>query len=288
LLGMGLLYWDQYGNDWAFTAAWPPIMGSVGGTYAAFLGDAELGREADRIFTDPQQLEFSAQQGGEATAALELSVGATTENEQDFMATVSEPWILVSRNEATTPATIEVRAEPGSLAPGAYVGALTIIAPGAKNSPLQVPVGFEVEELPPRFGVEPGQVDFKMTEGGQLPAAQNITVSNLGGGDLEWKATVSGDWFQLSALEGSAPAKPSVTVNDEQLPTGSYSGVILFSAPGIDPAPVKVSLNVEARQVDAEDPDETAGCSCTSAGRLPLPGASLLLLLVLLAGIRRR
>ena len=176
-------------------------------------------------------------------------------------------------------------ADPAGLAPGTHTGEITIFAPGAKNSPLVVPVAFEVTEQPPLFDIRPESLEFSATEGAAPPKPQTLTIDNAGGGELRWTATPSADWMELSAYSGTAPFELQVSVNTAELSPARYSGTILFSADGAEPVTVGVALEVESSQQPPVE-HEQAGCSCaaTSGRQALLP---LVLLGLLLASGRR-
>jgi MYXO-CTERM domain-containing protein len=171
---------------------------------------------------------------------------------------------------------VEVRADPSGLQAGNNSGEITLIAPQAKNSPLKVPVVFEVAQPPPAFGLEPQSLTFTMTEGEALPDSQGLVVSNLGGGSLDWAATTAGEWFALSATSGTAPSTLTVEPTDADLPAGEYSGAIVFTAPGAQPATATLSLKVEARTDPDPEPRESEGCGCASRNPAGKPWLLLL------------
>ena len=55
----------------------------------------------------------------------------------------------------------------------------------------------------PAIGVTPSSFTFTATEGGANPASQSLTISNTGGGTLDWSAAVVGAWLSVSPVSGS-------------------------------------------------------------------------------------
>jgi MYXO-CTERM domain-containing protein len=284
-LGLGFLYWDQTPTDYTFTAAWPSMVASVGGTYSAFLGDVELGLEADRLFILPEELNFAAEAGSLPTTASNLDIQVTTESDLDFTLQTSDDWIILSESSGTTPGSIQVQADPGALESGIHSGQITVIAPGAKNSPVTVAVTFDVAEPAPVFSISPTALSFEMTAGHKLPDPQTLTIENQGGGQLNWTATPSGDWFEASSLSGTAGDTLDISLKDEQLAAGQYSGLILLTADGAEAQAVNLTLKVLAGDPDPDD--DPKGCSCATQTNRP-SGYLLLLLIIGLAAVRRQ
>gem|GEM_PF-4382286 len=141
-----------------------------------------------------------------------------------------------------------------NLAAGTYNYAADIIieAPGALNSPLYIPVNIIVEPgdlQPPAISVEPANLVFTANVG-EIPAAQTITLSNSGGGILDWHAATTSTWLSLAPACGSigAGVNQSITVivdNIESLAVGTYNTVIYIEDinAGLSQA-VPVTLNI--------------------------------------------
>ncbi|MBI4443064.1 MAG: hypothetical protein HY649_06775 [Acidobacteria bacterium] len=87
---------------------------------------------------------------------------------------------------------------------------------------------------PSSLSLSPGGMSFAAPVGIN-PPPQTITISNPGGGTLNWAASLvtfgGGDWLSLSATSGTAPATISVLVNSANLAAGTYQAVLQFSAP---------------------------------------------------------
>jgi subtilisin family serine protease len=127
--------------------------------------------------------------------------------------------------------------------------------PGARTFQVTTPVGtaesgevvFTVLEAP-RIAVEPVSLSFSAVVGEDAPPAQNLSITNVGGGTLQWEASVDVPWLQLGAASGTAPSELAVSVLIEGLEPGSYEGSITITAPDAlnSPVVVPVALTVEA------------------------------------------
>jgi hypothetical protein len=253
-LGMYLIYFDQDGNDYPLTGIWP--MTGTALEACEFFGTVDLGLPDDAVAVDPSSLAFFGEAGGHPADAQTLTIDATTADTLDLTFQTSAGWIQLSAGTGTTPMTLDVQANPADLQTGTHNGTITVIAPQAKNSPLQIPVTFEVAEPAPVIGIDPVALSFEVTAGDPLPRGENLTITNHGGGTLEWTAYPAGDWYTLSVESGTAPSTLTVTPASADLPPGSHTSLILFTAPGAQPAQAAVSITV------AEKHDKgSSGCS---------------------------
>ena len=112
--------------------------------------------------------------------------------------------------------TATIQVDSSRLRQGSYTGLLTLEAPGAPNSPLQVYVIANI--LPPSSDpvgdVRPAGLIFIGTAGSSAPAAQEVLLSSSGGKSLLYsvEAIAEGNWLtvtpsagELSAEGGSIP-----------------------------------------------------------------------------------
>ena len=282
--GMYLIYFDQDGNEYPVKGIWPPTGTAL--EACEFFGTVDMGIPSDAITVDPASLTFTGESGGAAAAAQTINIGATTVDPLDLTFQTSDGWIQLSVASVTTPMTLDVQADPAALQTGTHEGTLTIIAPQAQNSPLEIPVTLEVAEPSPVFSIDPQSLSFSMDEEAQLPQGETLTITNTGGGTLEWTALPAGDWFELSEEAGTAPSTITVTPASTALPAGSHTSLILFTAEGAQPAQATVSITVTA-----EDKGGSSGCDVVGRPRSSqggtVPGTSLLpILLLLFAGLR--
>lgn len=94
---------------------------------------------------------------------------------------------------------------------GSYTGLLTLEAPGAPNSPLQVYVIANI--LPPSSDpvgeVQPAGLIFIGTAGGSAPAAQEVFLSSSGGKSLSYsvETIAEGNWLTVTPSSGELNAE---------------------------------------------------------------------------------
>jgi uncharacterized protein (TIGR03437 family) len=222
---------------------------------------AALGSDAITVMVNPQStlavapasLQFAATVGGTA-AAQSIQITNSASGTLAWTATASAAssanWLSVSPASGTAPSTLSVSVSPAGLSAGTYTGSISIAAAGASNTPASIGVTLTVTAAPASLGVQPQALAFQYTYGGAVPAAQNVAISNTGGGTLEWTASTSAYWLAVSAASGSAPATLSVSVNPVNLAAGTYTGSVQIAAAGStgSPAAVSVTLVVSGTQ----------------------------------------
>ena len=88
-----------------------------------------------------------------------------------------------------------------------------------------------VQPSQPSLGVSTTPLSFQAVSG-QIPPAQNLAISNTGGGTLTWTAAVSAgaSWLQVSPASGTGNATIQVSAAAASLGLGTYSGTISITA----------------------------------------------------------
>jgi len=163
-------------------------------------------------------------------------------------------WLVVSPTFAGTPSdlTIGVNSSVLSALPaGTYSGTLTIVAQGASNSPLTVPVTLMVG-INPFLLSNPAALSFEVQPGGAAPPAKTLTVTSTGSAlpfQVAVSTTTTGvDWLTASPAGGLTPATITVGVSAAglSLQPGTYTGSIFLSPTiaGVPAVTVNVTLTV--------------------------------------------
>jgi hypothetical protein len=96
----------------------------------------------------------------------------------------------------------------------------------------------------PTIGVSPSSFSFTATAGGANPANQSLSITNTGGGTLNWTASSNATWLSVSPTSGTAPSTATVSVNITGLAAGTYNGAITVSATGATNTPVNVPVTL--------------------------------------------
>ena len=182
----------------------------------------------------PSSLTFTG--AGSQSLAISNTGGGTL----NWTAAANQAWLSVSPLSGTGVGSVSVTANVTGLAPGTYNGAVTITATGATGSPATIPVTLNIAQ-PPVLAVAPSSLTF--TGAG----SQSFSISNTGGGTLNWTAAANQAWLSVSPLSGTGAGSVSVTANVTGLAPGTYNGTVTITATGAtgSPATIPVTLNID-------------------------------------------
>jgi uncharacterized protein (TIGR03437 family) len=151
--------------------------------------------------------------------------------------------------------TVTVNANGTQLPQGSFQGVVTVIAPGAGNSPLYIPVTLSVGPTP-TLSVAPTSVNFTYVSGSAtLPAPLTVQVTSNGSVTFNAAFTPAasianrGNFITVTPASGTTPSTLTVAVNGAilaNLPPGAYSGTVTVSSANITSQTVNVTLTVSA------------------------------------------
>ena len=167
------------------------------------------------------------------------------------------PWLYVSPASGTNAGTITISVNTAGLAAGTYLGTVTVDAAGASNSPQ--PVGVTLVIAPPQISISPASITFTGFQGQPNPPAAPLSITNQGGGILNWTANIAGSFLSLSSSSGSAPSITNVMANVGSLAQGTYAGSVTVTAAGASNSPqtIPVTLNVSGLLMSSTFSDGT-------------------------------
>jgi uncharacterized protein (TIGR03437 family) len=169
-------------------------------------------------------------------------------------------WLAVTPSSGTSTATVQVSVNAASFPEGTYTGTVTIVAAGARGSPIVYPVTLNVL-YPIEITVDPTRLSFVAIVNAAAPAPQTVQTGAgyINGeepiGPLFFSLATSvttasgGNWLTVYPAAGTIPGTISVSVNPAGLAVGTYTGTIAVSSPdlaGATPAAVTVNLTVSA------------------------------------------
>ena len=100
----------------------------------------------------------------------------------------------------------------------------------------------------PVLEVSPTSLSFSAKVGGSNPSPRELTITNEGGGLLEWRVTTNVDWIlpgvNGGSLEAGVSSKLLVFVSIQGLSAGTHHGTVTISAPGAEGSPVQVEVTL--------------------------------------------
>jgi hypothetical protein len=121
--------------------------------------------------------------------------------------------------------------------------------------------------------VSPSTLAFTATQGGANPAAKTASVTNAGGGALDFTTSDDAAWLSVTPASGSAPATLTVTPSVAGLAAGTYTATVTVTAPAATGSPktIAVTLTVNpatpppAGLIGAWGFDETSGTTAADS-----------------------
>jgi uncharacterized protein (TIGR03437 family) len=182
--------------------------------------------------TLPGSQSFIISNSGTGTLAWTASVASTA------------TWLTLDSLSGAAPSTVNVSVNPGQLTAGTYTGTITVTGTGASNSPATVTVTLVVSAAPASLVVTPVSLAFAYTVGSAVPAAQNLSIANGGGGTFTWVASTSADWVAVSPSSGSLTGTPAVSVTPQNLPPGANNATVTIAASDNSVTPVTIPVTV--------------------------------------------
>jgi Viral BACON domain len=204
------------------------------------------------IGVSPTSVSFTATQGGANPSTQTLNISNTGDGTLSWTAVGNASWLTDSPALGTGNGAVTLTVNTGALAAGKYNATVTVNATGA--TPLAVPVTLTVAtaSVSPAIGVSPTSLSFTATKGGADPATQTLSISNTGGGTLNWTAVDNASWLTLLTLLGQASgtgnAVVTVSVSTGSLGVGTYTGSITINAAGATSVIVPVTFNVKKQR----------------------------------------
>ncbi|MFN7926147.1 MAG: malectin domain-containing carbohydrate-binding protein, partial [Bryobacteraceae bacterium] len=128
-------------------------------------------------------------------------------------------------------------------------GILELIFRGVVGPAAVAGIEVEADNSTPVLSVSPASLTFSSFTGVN-PATQTLSITNTGGGTLNWTTASNQSWLTVTP-SGSAPGTATATVNVAGLAAGPYSANITVTAAGANGSPktIPVSLTLTAPPV---------------------------------------
>jgi uncharacterized protein (TIGR03437 family) len=192
----------------------------------------------------PQQLRFTAAQGGSAPgpqtiAVLGSAVGFTVQVSTGPNAPAAPSWLTVTPLSGTTPTALSVTANPGTLPGGTLNATITVVPNNTSQTPQVVSVTFVIATAPPLLSVAPQTLQYSASFGSSSVQEQTLLARNAGSGSVNFKVAVVGKstWIKnVTPTSGqtvpNTPVIIKVDVSGQGLAIGAYSDVIQFTGTG--------------------------------------------------------
>jgi hypothetical protein len=108
----------------------------------------------------------------------------------------------------------------------------------------------------PLLGVGPDQISWQVAAGTTALQQSTLTISNIGGGSLNWTADEDASWLTLDANSGGTPGTLTLTADPTQVPEGvPMNATLTISGDNGQTVQLPVSLLVGITPVWGPNPD---------------------------------
>ena len=232
------------------------------------------------VCCSPKSFTFNATEGGPnpANQTLDISnsgIGTINWTLSDDAAWLSEnPTSGSSTGEHDTAA---VSVDMTGMSAGNYSANITIMAPGAINSPCPVPVILHISSSTAQISFSPERLRFTAGEGSSAPADEMLEIWNSGTGTLNWSLSDDAAWLSENATSGSSTSEHDivvVSVNTTGMSVGDYPANITITAPGTSNSPqvVPVSLHIGSAAPEISFSPESLSFTAGEGGSNPANG----------------
>jgi uncharacterized protein (TIGR03437 family) len=205
---------------------------------------------ATNITVTPASLTFNQALGGIAPPFQTLQVtGVPAGTTIGTIVTLLNGAGWLTANVANN--TVTVTANGSALSQGTYSGVVTVIVPGASNSPFNIPVTLLVG-APQTLLSSATVVNFSYQVGAVTPPTQSVQLSSSGS-SVPFTATfVAGtntpaSLVAVSPTSGNTPSALALSLNQATLSTlapGTYSGKVTVSSTAIPGGDLTINVNV--------------------------------------------
>ncbi len=192
----------------------------------------------------PDTLTFNATEGGSNPAAQSFNIANVGSGTLDWTASEIAAWFDLSAYSGTAPSTVDVSVNIAGLSAGTHVETVTVDGGSAANSPQNVTIILVLAPPPPVIALSQTVFDFEATEGEKANLYDTLTITNAGGGTLEWAAAKTQAWLTLDPTSGTAPSDMELLVNTTGLGVGLHKDSIAISDPDATNSPQKVYVNL--------------------------------------------
>lgn len=188
----------------------------------------------------PKALEFSVIEGaGPVSAQVSLLSNKTVQ----WSAFPSQDWVTVSPVSGDAPSTATVTVDPSGMAPGLYSSEAAFRDFAGTEAVLRI--ALEVRNVPLALSIVPSSLNFKYQQTSTSHPSQTLLIGSTGR-SLSWSASASVPWLSMDNASGETPSSVNVGLNGlaEALVPWTYDVKVTFSAPGVSPVDVGITVNV--------------------------------------------
>ncbi len=150
----------------------------------------------------------------------------------------------------------------------------TVTAADASTQAYTVTVTFA-----PHLGLSKTSFNFGSVQYGTATPAETSTVSNSGGGTLNWTAISSAGWLSVTPGTGTGAGVLTIGIADTSLAAGTYQGTVTVVSPNATNSPRVITVNFQVYEQGADSQPfgmfDTPTNGSTVASSIPVTGWAL-------------
>ncbi len=201
------------------------------------------------IDVDKSYLSFSSIEG-ESPSQQTFQIKNSGVSTLSYNIYSDQSWLIVSPISGASTGEwdqITVTADTSHLGPGNYSGKITIAAPQAPNSPLEIGVTLLVGTETPTIELDNDSLSFSHVEGSSNPPSQSFQIRNFGHGALNYQFNTDKSWVSISPLSGTSNGEwdtITVSINASSLGAGDHFANITTTSPEADNSPQQLDVSV--------------------------------------------
>jgi len=189
----------------------------------------------------PGSFDFAAIEGGANPLDQSLTITNTGAGTLNWTATNLSSWLSLDPTSGTGDGSVTLSVDITGLPAGMYYDTVTVSDPSATNDPQKAPVMLIIAEPPPTIVLNPTSFSYTITEGDGL-ADDELSVTNSGGGSLNWTATKNSSWLTLNPASGSGDGIITLSFSVSSLTPGTYYDTVTVSDPAATNNPQKAAI----------------------------------------------
>ena len=171
------------------------------------------------------------------------------EETMNYSISSDKSWLSAFPQQGTSSGewdTITVEVDSSSLSDGTYYGKITVTAPDAYNSPVEISVSLSIgEETNPSFiEVDKLTLEFSASQGNN-PSPQTFQIRSYGEETLNYSISSDKSWLSVSPQQGTSSGEwdtITVEIDSADFVASTRSGKITITAPDASNSPVKISV----------------------------------------------
>ena len=203
------------------------------------------------ISLTPTNLSFLAVQDDPTPTPQTFEISNTGGGTLDWHIDEQIDWLDITPFSGTSNyAEITVTVNTTGLAPATYNEVMTVTSTNADNSPEYLAIEYAISSGP-HIQLSPSSLHFAAAQNDVLPDNQTLTITNTGGGTLDWYIDEQIPWLDIDLYYGTSNYQEiTVTINTTDLNPGTYNEVMTVTSSNADNSPEVVSVTYQVHNPD--------------------------------------